>query len=581
MQVIVGITSLWIVLFSVMKADGKEGETSGKRFAVLIKLVFLLVNKLFFWNERRIMNKAALIKGLAVFTILMMVSGSALAWDRDAHVKLAPNGKGDLIIYPMYFAANGGWQTKLTVVNTDTQYSVIAKIIFRSYYYSEELLDFILYLTPGDVWTGYLKDDGNGTYVYSEDDSTLAAAGVFASAANPLRQPLFAPKCTAVPPYDSANIGYVEVIETWYGIANNYRDIIAATAAERTTPPVSKTYLKRVYDNATAKLRPGYTGGAGWAGQWADDDFTINVLAANMSFLNASISGYTGDMRAVVFADWDTDRPLDATNMSGIVDTAVHNTLGELEAVLAKNNIAMEYVNKPATGDLTAHIFTFPTKISNFNKTAGDANFCRYINGRGPYWVDPAPVNGLARTGYACQAYSRTVYDMSENANVVDPFVSGGTSGDAMCREVNILDTSGYLTLFSEGWTLYQMLYTDRLTNNPTQIQVARDPGGTLDYTYWGTPVIPSIVTFSRGGIGLMEGAYTPGEVHANIAGQVNTYTDTTNTRLWNYQYFNVLPTMGNNEDTANPGAANYLTIGTQSAQASSLLLPPPAGTCP
>jgi len=42
----------------------------------------------------------------------------------------------------------------------------------RSSANSLEILNFNLYLTPTDVWTGELRNTGSGVELYSEDDNT-------------------------------------------------------------------------------------------------------------------------------------------------------------------------------------------------------------------------------------------------------------------------------------------------------------------------------------------------------------------------------------------------------------------------
>ncbi|MCP4687603.1 MAG: hypothetical protein GY859_06095, partial [Desulfobacterales bacterium] len=102
----------------------------------------------------------------------------AYAVDQDQHVIQAPNGKGDVLIFPHYIALAGGWETKLIVVNTDTQRSIVAKVIIRSATYSQELRDFLIYLSPADVWTGRIYNhEVDGATIESGDDSVVATSG--------------------------------------------------------------------------------------------------------------------------------------------------------------------------------------------------------------------------------------------------------------------------------------------------------------------------------------------------------------------------------------------------------------------
>ncbi len=94
-------------------------------------------------------------------------SGSAQA------IHLAEDGIGQVLMGPMYMAnyRETGYDTYLTVVNTRTDVAVKAKVVLRSATNSTEVLDFILYLTPGDVWRGRIYQDG----FYTESDAEVAA----------------------------------------------------------------------------------------------------------------------------------------------------------------------------------------------------------------------------------------------------------------------------------------------------------------------------------------------------------------------------------------------------------------------
>jgi len=81
-------------------------------------------------------------------------------------VNLNPDGLGEVLIFPFY-TVNGGNDTLLSVVNTTNDVKAV-KVRFVESKNSREVLDFNLYLSPFDVWTGVVTDpDG--------DDSGLAA----------------------------------------------------------------------------------------------------------------------------------------------------------------------------------------------------------------------------------------------------------------------------------------------------------------------------------------------------------------------------------------------------------------------
>ena len=67
-------------------------------------------------------------------------------------VNLNPDGLGQVLVYP-YYTVNGGNSTLVSVVNT-TGLGKAVKVRFLEGRNSREVLDFNLYLSPYDVWTG-------------------------------------------------------------------------------------------------------------------------------------------------------------------------------------------------------------------------------------------------------------------------------------------------------------------------------------------------------------------------------------------------------------------------------------------
>lgn len=465
--------------------------------------------------------KRLMVRVLAVFAVLMMVGTSAWAFDDMQHVKSAPNGQGDLLIFPFYYAANGGWQTRVTVVNTSTTWSVIAKVVFKSHFYSEELLDFFLYLTPADVWVGTITNDGTNTYVESTDDSAMSANGQFASATNPMKVALPNPTCIAsrqstVFATDSNNYGYFEVIEAWYGDTRDAAYDAFWVTGESRTRPVSKSMLARIYNTTTAAEPPTGFPKVNVASQ----DRTINVLSGYLEFQNALMSGYTSSMRATAFADFDVTVKLRSTDTNGVGLTQSRNTMGELEAALTKADVAMPYVHQGS--DFTVHIMSFPTKVSNWNRDTTQ-NFCRYIETRAnfpAFWDDPTvPPSQFATDEFRCISYQNANFDLSERTGATGPY-SGPGLPNALCEEVNILlSQTGFATqsareIFAEGWTQYT--WTLGAGHNPTPFD--RRVDNLVDtHSFYGVPVIPSLLTFKKGGVTLSEGSYTDGHVYGRV----------------------------------------------------------------
>lgn len=106
-----------------------------------------------------------------------------------AAVNLSASGTGQVLIYP-YYTVNNDQQTLLSVVNS-TLVGKAVKVRFREAHNGRVVLDFNLYLSPGDVWTATvfaLSDagfSGDGAAIFSADhsctDPSLTGSGALAN----------------------------------------------------------------------------------------------------------------------------------------------------------------------------------------------------------------------------------------------------------------------------------------------------------------------------------------------------------------------------------------------------------------
>src|SRR5690606_35656779 len=80
-----------------------------------------------------------------------------------------PDGLGQVLIYP-YYTVNNGNMTLISVVNTTNDVKAV-KVRFLEGMNSQEVLDFNLYLSPFDVWTGAVHESGEGAALTSNDNS--------------------------------------------------------------------------------------------------------------------------------------------------------------------------------------------------------------------------------------------------------------------------------------------------------------------------------------------------------------------------------------------------------------------------
>ncbi len=112
---------------------------------------------------------AALMAGAAQAGI---IQGSA------STIAVNPNGIGHKLVIP-YFTTQGNNATLINIVNTDRTNGKAVKVRFRGAANSDDLYDFQVLLSPGDVWTAALTQGADGrTQLTTSDNSCTRPASV-------------------------------------------------------------------------------------------------------------------------------------------------------------------------------------------------------------------------------------------------------------------------------------------------------------------------------------------------------------------------------------------------------------------
>ncbi len=375
-------------------------------------------------------------------------------------MNVSPSGQGDALIYPLYVALDGGWATKFTVINTSENYSTVAKLVVRSWKNSQELLDFLLFLSPADVWTGTLRyDPARGAVVMeSTDDSCLVDVGVFASAQNPMVKALV-PTSDAT---DNGFLGYVYVINaatnpalaspgvpskssifSWY-----YTLVLADGSVAQNNGPLPPAAYPR-------NVLAGYAD-VSWGG--TADSFALKPVALN-------------NYQNKVWIDAGQETWLGYTNQSSM-------GLLRLEDLLAKRTVRLPYYNNSEKGH-TFHFFTFPTKVTGQKVKLG---FWNYLSAGE---VKPR----------ACATADAKVFDLTEKFSVVSP-----SPVPQMCSEISWLETLPETIPFQEGWIRYSMRAETGVWPGPV-------PSGRALFP----PVVPFVINVGPQGLFSLQTAVDPG----------------------------------------------------------------------
>lgn len=325
--------------------------------------------------------KKWIVSGAAALALMGTVATAA-----PQPVTVEKDGTGDYLIAPAYYAI-ANWKTELKVVNTNTTRAVAAKVVVRDSKSCDELVDFVIYLTPGDVWTGTLYEEGGKVYLKSTDDSMIIG-GQVASPDNPIvvggksitvnydgKDPLTGADKSVV-----QNVywhGYVEIfglvnysptdIETWY--KNNIDNTFVPRTADEACKPLDKLVMYktvkdgdnlRTLDNDQDVANSDLMGKVTIYAESADVNGRRFMQINMAAFGNMSNQAQHGSAGNPIYGT--------QTSLLSVVDDA--DKVASLDAALAKDHIYVMYEGDgTAINPIRTH-FTVPTKKYWFSDAA-------------------------------------------------------------------------------------------------------------------------------------------------------------------------------------------------------------------
>lgn len=408
--------------------------------------------------------KKSLTQAIALATAIG-ASASAFA------VNIDQDGHGSALLFPAYTVENGN-STYVSVTNTTDKFKAV-KVRFVEGMNSAEVLDFNLYLSPQDVWSGMVVPTADGAKLVSNDTSCISAnKDGFPAAGMAFRNFEYAgPKADAPAQFqglDRARVGHFEVIEM--GDIDPLLALNAGVTAGFAIKhvngvPGSCAAINSAWNNGgtwkttpSAGMSPG-TGGlygtaaivnvdAGWASTYdatALANFAASQIHAEPGLVTPSL----------------TQAAPEATFKEGTV--AIADTgIDAVSAVLMKEAIQNDYMIGAGLNAQTDMVVTFPTKRQYVNGVLGAGGV------RG--FAAPFTNGWNTTTAKACEPVNVTYYDTEEGSLIlqdeqISPKPPAG-EGLALCHETNILHISGSNLLggqfvghdlnlgagFSQGW---------------------------------------------------------------------------------------------------------------------------------
>jgi hypothetical protein len=345
-----------------------------------------------------------------------VVAGLGLVGSAHA-VHVNPDGLGQVLLYP-YYSVQDGYDTYVHVVNT-TDSAKAVKVRFLEGKNSQEVLDFNLYLSPKDEWTGVITRTETGAKLSTGDTSCTAPAIPAAGVA--FRN--FRYTADSVNTLERTREGYLEIIEmgdlsgavaaaathTSAGVPADCAAVRAdASAASGTLPATGGLYGFNTLINVEAGLST-------TVDAVALDDFWLNGLGTYTTTGSLSPSLEEGTPVA------------DILDGNLVVTNVMAENVDAVSAVLSRVNVMNDYVVGLDFDALTDWVVTFPTKRF-------------YVNGLGAPRA-PFTQEWDEEASRSCDEISITYYDREEQREVGEDDFSPQpeAASAALCNEVNTI----------------------------------------------------------------------------------------------------------------------------------------------
>ncbi|MBF0574061.1 MAG: hypothetical protein HQK69_09945 [Desulfamplus sp.] len=407
---------------------------------------------------------------LVALMVSVLCVGNVFAFDASARddssrVTVGQNYYGDVLLGQIY-QTQWNYSSTIKVINTSTTRAIVAKVVFRSAVCSTDVRDFVIYLTPTDMWEGEVRVDANGAVeIYSTDDSVLASreydwdgtaacnpfTGVWASEETPFRVGFVAAGAG-----DTNLFGHIEV----HGLA-----------AYPATAPLDKDTLAMAYGNMAGVPAVGIAGLIACDFNLDGDVEDVpNVLTGILSLENSYFDQLTS-INMTALKNWnDTPIFINTTSSSGL-NLSTDNTVVETEAALAKTEYSIPF-------DFSADTGYADTIIINMLPT-------HYLAGTGGSGIFTITCSGLAGLVY-------NVYDMMETRLIsyLSPVRFLNTlpevSMQALLPNIRQAVAAGY----EKGWV--------KVTLPGAGTGIAMD--GVSRVNYAGAPIINSYINVNQNG---------------------------------------------------------------------------------
>lgn len=294
---------------------------------------------------------AAMIGGLGLAGVASadVIRGPSIADSFDAstatQLRISDAGVGHNLLVP-YFNAQNNNMSVFHVVNTDAVNGKAVKVRFRSASNSDDILDFQLFLSPGDVWTAAVTQGSDGVAQITTADNSCTVPALTKNVPQKFVTNRLNSKLTAADKANHTREGYVELF--------SMADIPPTTTGSDTAPNL---YYAIKHKNGVAPCSVDGSASRTLLNDTAIQNYTTNTAAAAAGF-NTPTTGLLGD--------WYIINVPQTTTFSG-ASTSIVATNGD--GVAARGN----FVHFPQTGTAYGSVDTL-TADPLFRSDARAAN---------------------------------------------------------------------------------------------------------------------------------------------------------------------------------------------------------------
>ncbi len=406
---------------------------------------------------------------------IALAGGLGLAGAANA-VNVNHDGTGQVLIYDWY-TVEDGLDTLVSITNT-TDHAVALKVRFVESMNSQEVLDFNLYLSPEDMWTGSVTATADGAELSTEDKSCTVPA---INGPVPFRNfqyvgADYSNSQGGPQGLDRTRTGYLEIIEM--GVLLDESANPASPGDGEFNPAYYALHANGVPNDCGSLV-------AAWAanGAWSiANGRAVDAPEGGQYGLAAHVDVYNGTSVAVDTVALDnfyysfaedadgTDTDLhrapgtvnpslkDATPIAVLpngasVSPSSGDGIDAVSIVLMMESLMNDYVTEALINASTDWVITFPTKRFYVNGWDADANGNPDIIANEPnnnpepftsYWTDESIADV---DGSACETIGISYWDREEGKEAPNPLDFSpqppGPSGFALCYEANILSING------------------------------------------------------------------------------------------------------------------------------------------